>query len=221
MTTIHALVAGEAMRTARAILCCMLISVLPVSMLAADTSAPMLYTNGTAWINGGSVPKSSAIFAGDLMQTKADSVASIKAPGTSVLASSDWLVHYQGDALKLEHGGMNVGTSKSMAARIGGLKVVPTSGAWTEFEVRDTDGAIKIVARKGDLTLTDAQGTTTLAQGQETTRDETQDKGKKKRGQGPGAAPAAGGGILDFPLYDWYWRRRCDRVDRLGSAPGR
>ncbi len=94
------------------------------------------------------MPKSSAIFAGDLVQTKADSVASIKAPGTSGLVSSDSLVQYQGDALTLEHDGMNVGTPKSVAARIGALKVVPASGTWSEFEVRDTDGAIKIVARK-------------------------------------------------------------------------
>jgi len=178
----------------------MLMFVLPASMFAADSTAAMLYTNGTAWINGGTVPKSSAIFLGDLVQTKADSVASIKAPGTSVLVSSDSLVQFQGDAIKLEHGGMNVGTSKSVAARIGGLRVVPVSPSWTEFEVRDTDGAVKIVARKGDLTLIDADGTTTLPQGQETTRDETQEKGKKKRDRVAGAAPAAGGGILDSPI---------------------
>jgi len=186
--------------TLRAILSCLLMSVLPASMFAADASAAMLYTNGTAWINGGTVPKSSAIFSGDLVQTKADSVASIKAPGTNVLVSSDSLIQFQGDAVKLEHGGMNVGTSKSVAARIGGLRVVPASASWTEFEVRDTDGAIKIVARKGDLTLIDADGTTTLPQGQETTRDETQEKGKKKRDRGAGAVPAAGGGILDSPV---------------------
>ncbi len=184
----------------RAMLSCMLMFVLPASMFAADSTPAMLYTNGTAWINGGTVPKSSAIFLGDLVQTKADSVASIKAPGTSVLVSSDSLVQFQGDAIKLEHGGMNVGTSKSVAARIGGLRVVPVSPSWTEFEVRDTDGAVKIVARKGDLTLIDADGTTTLPQGQETTRDETQEKGKKKRDRVAGAAPAAGGGILDSPI---------------------
>jgi hypothetical protein len=192
---------GDAMRnsTARAILSCVLIFVLPASLFAADTTAAMLYTNGTAWINGGSVPRSSAIFSGDLVQTRADSVASIKAPGSSVLVSSDSLVQYQGDSIKLEHGGMSVATSKNMAARIGALRVVPASAGWTEFEVRDTDGAVKIIARKGDLTLIDSDGTTTLAQGQETTRDETQEKGRKKRDRQGGAVPAAGGGILDSP----------------------
>jgi hypothetical protein len=188
-------------RSLRAVLSCVLLFVLPASMFAADSSAAMLYTNGTAWINGGSVvPKSSAIFSGDLVQTKADSVASIKAPGVNVLVSSDSMVQYQGDAIKLEHGGMNVGTSKNVAAQIGGLRVVPASTSWTEFEVRDTDGAVKIIAHKGDLTLIEADGTTTLPQGQQTTRDENQEKSKKKRRQPGGAIPSAAGGVLDSPI---------------------
>ena len=183
----------------RGVLSCLLIGVLPAASFAADSSAAMLYTNGAAWINGGTVPKSSAIFAGDLVQTRTDSVASIKATGTSVVVYSDSLVQFQGSAVKLEHGSLNVGTSRNMAAQVGELKVVPASGSsWTEFEVSDTDGAVKIIARKGDLRLIDANGTTTLAQGQETTRDETSERRKRKRERG-GAIPAAGGGILDSP----------------------
>ena len=183
----------------RAILSWLLIFLLPASTFAADSSAAMLYTNGTAWITGGNVPKSSAIFSGDLVQTKMDSVASIKSPGNSVLVLSDSLVQYQGSAVKLEHGSVNVGTSKSMATHVGELKVEPASASsWTEFEVRDTDGAVRIIARKGDLRLIDANGASTLAEGQETTRDENREKSKRKRDRG-GAIPAAGGGLLDSP----------------------
>ncbi len=186
----------------RAVLSCLLIFVVPASMFAADAgAAAMLYTNGTAWLNGNNIPKSSAIFTGDLVQTRSDSVANIKALGTSVLVLPDSLVQYEGADVKLEHGSVNVATSKSMTARIGGLKVAPAATSWTEFEVRDTDGTVKIIARKGDLLLTDANGTATLTQGQETTRDETTEKGKKKRDRvGGGAVPAAGGGILDSPV---------------------
>ena len=44
-------------------------------------------------------------------------------------AQSDSLVQYQGDSIKLEHGGMNVGTSKNMAPRIGALRVVTASAS--------------------------------------------------------------------------------------------
>jgi hypothetical protein len=166
--------------TLRAVLSCLL-TVLPGALFAADSSAAMLCTNGPAWLNGSNVPKTGAIFSGDLVQTRSDSVANIKAPGTSVLVLSDSLVQYQGTTVKLEHGSVNVANSKNMTAQVGGRKVVPAAAAWTEFEVRDTDGSVKIIARKGDLTLTDARGTTTLPQGQETTRDETSANGKKKR----------------------------------------
>ena len=182
------------MRTLRTFVACLLVLVVPASLFAADSAAAMLYTNGTAWLNGSSVPKSSAVFAGDLVQTKSDSVASIKAPGSSILVLSDSLVQMQTNGVKLEHGTVSVGTGKSMVAEVGGLKISPAAGTWTEFQVSDTDGTVQIVARKGDLILSDG---TTLPQGQETTREETDNKNKKRRGGG--AVPAAGGGILNSP----------------------
>lgn len=185
----------------RAVLSWLLILVFPASVFAADSSAAMLYTNGTAWINGGTVPKSQAIFSGDLVQTRTDSVANIKQAGTSVLVFSDSLVQYQGSSVKLEHGSVNVGTSKNMSADVGGLKIVPASeSAWTEFEVHDTDGSVKIIARKGDLKLIDADGNTTiLPQDQQKTVEEGNHKRRRDRGAG-GAVPAAGGGILNSPV---------------------
>jgi len=81
--------------TFRGVLSWLLIMVMASPAWAADSAAAMLYTNGTTWINGGYIPKSSAIFAGDLVQTKSDSIASIKSSGTSVLVLSDSLIQYQ------------------------------------------------------------------------------------------------------------------------------
>jgi len=50
------------------------------------------------------------------------------------------------------------------------------------------------------LTLSDDKGSTTLAQGQETTREESpRDKNRKKRG-GTGSVPGASGGVLNSPV---------------------
>jgi len=184
------------MLTLRKLVSLALVLLVPASMFAADSAAAMLYTNGAAWLNSVTVPKASAIFVGDLVQTRTDSVANIKAPGTSVMVASDSLVQLKDNAIKLEHGALSVGTSKNLAAQVGGLKIAPASSAWTEFQVTDTDGTVKIIAKKGDLTLSDG---TTLPQGQQTTRDETDENNKKKR-KGGGAAPAAGGGILNSPV---------------------
>jgi hypothetical protein len=176
-------------------------------MFAADSGAAMLYTHGAAWLNGSHVPTSSAIFTGDLLQTRSDSPANINAPGSSITIEGDSLIQFEGNSLKLEHGGVSVATSKSVGANAGDVQVKPASSAWTEFNVVDTDGTVRIAARKGDLTITDDDGTTTLPQGQETTRNEQSDssdknkeKDKSKKKKQSGAPPGAVGGILDSKL---------------------
>ena len=188
----------------RRMVSCVLLLGFPASSFAADSGAAMLYARGAAWVNGAHVPASSAIFTGDLVQTRSDSGANINAPGSSITVLGDSLVQFEGSSLKVEHGGVEVATSKGVATTAGDVRVAPASNAWTEFNVTDVDGTVRIAARKGDLTVTDDNGTVTLAQGQETTRDEQSDqtdKGKnKKRKQGVGAAPAATGGALNSPI---------------------
>ena len=98
----------------RNLLCYGIVAVLPTSLMAGETGAAMLYSNGTAWINGMPVPRSSALFPGDLVQTKSDALVNINATGSSVIVSSDSLVKYEGNAVSVEHGSVSVVTSKSM-----------------------------------------------------------------------------------------------------------
>jgi len=186
----------------RSAVCCLLAIVFPAQvMLAGETASAMLYTNGAAWLNGSEVPKSAAVFAGDMLQTRPDSTASIQSNGSSVMVLADSLVKFEGPAVEIEHGAVRVTTSRGLAARAGDVTVKPATNSWTEFQVTDVDGRVQIAASKGDLTVQDDKGTTTVTQGQETTRDDTADteKKKKKRRRGTGAAPAAGGGVLSSP----------------------
>lgn len=174
-------------------LTCVLVLVLPLSLVAADSAAAILYSTG-AWINGTSVPKSSAVFVGDLIQTKSDSIANIKSAGSDVIVLSDSLVQVQSNAISLEHGSVTVRTSKNMPAQVRGLTITPASSTWTVFQVTDTDSTIHILARTGNLNLSDG---TSLPQGEETTREE-----KHKR-RGGGAPGAAGIGVLNTPIALW------------------
>jgi len=62
------------------------------------------------------------------------------------------------------------------------------------------DGQVQIAASKGDVTVQDDKGTTTVTQGQQTSRDDTSDnEKKKKRRRRAGAAVAAQGGIMSSP----------------------
>lgn len=186
---------------------CVLAILLSASPLfAADSTPAMLYTSGTAWVNGARLPRpSAAIFGGDLLQTRSDSVANINATGSTITVLSDSLVKFEGSSLTLQHGGVAVSTSAGVATLAGDVRIAPASNSWTEFNVRDVDGTVHIAATKGDLTISDDSGTATLAQGQETTRDEissnTPEKTKKKnKKRAEGAPPAAKGGILNSPI---------------------
>ena len=127
--------------------------------------------------------------------------ANISATGSTVLVLNDSFIRFDGDALKLEHGGITVSTFKSLSARAGDVKIVPYKNVLTEFEIKDVDGRVRIAARKGDLTISDHNGTTTLAQGQETTRDESPSPSRKRNRSDstPGAVPGAGGATLNSP----------------------
>ena len=128
-----------------------------------------------------------------MVQTNSDSVANINATGSSVLVLNESLVQYEGAILKLEHGGVNISTSRLLATQAGAVTVAPVSNVWTEFEVRDVDGKVQIAARKGDLTIHDDRGTTMLAQGEQTTRDDSNDENRKKNRRVAAAAIPAWG----------------------------
>ncbi|HEX3819016.1 MAG TPA: hypothetical protein VHW45_01725 [Candidatus Sulfotelmatobacter sp.] len=188
----------------RGLVSCVLMMVFPGSLFAADSNAAMLYTNGAAWVNGTHVPRtSSAIFYGDLLQTRSDSVANINEAGSSITILADSLVTFEGTSLDIDHGGVMVSTSRSVATTAGDVKVTPVSNSWTEFNVTDLDGKVRISAKKGDLNVNNGKETVLLAQGQETTQDDSsnddQDGKKKKKRKASGAVPAAGGGILNSP----------------------
>jgi hypothetical protein len=180
--------------------CWMLIAVVPVSLWAADSSPAMLYARGAAWINGGAVPRTSAVFPGDLVQTRSDSVASINSSGSNVVVLADSVVKFEGPAVALEHGSLRVATSKGLSTHTGDITVAPASNGWTEFEVKQvSEDSVQIVAQKGDVTVSDGSNSSTLSQGQQTTVDNSAEKKKKKRRKGGGAIPAGSGAVLDSP----------------------
>jgi hypothetical protein len=192
-----------------------------VMFASGETASAMLYTNGAAWLNGSEVPKSAAVFAGDMLQTRQDSTASLQSNGSNVMVLADSLVKFEGPAVEIEHGSVRVTTGRGLAARAGDVTVKPAANTWTEFQVTDVDGRVQIAANKGDVTVQDDKGTTTVQQGEQTTRDDTTDtEKKKKKRRKAGAATAAGGGIMSSPavVYGgtaaiggaaiWIWTRQ-------------
>jgi ferric-dicitrate binding protein FerR (iron transport regulator) len=176
---------------------CILLAFIPGSLSATETGAAVLYVKGTAWLNGSAVPGSSAIFSGDLVQTQSGSAANINAVGANVIVSPDSVVRFESTHVGLERGAVTVATSNGMAVHVGSVTVTPATSTWTQFEVAQADNGVRIIARKGDVSVADGTGSSNLPEGQQTTREDQEKKKRKKKGA---AAPVAGGaGPLSSP----------------------
>jgi len=182
----------------RNVIACILIAVTPATLVAADAdTGAMLYGKGKGvWLNGKPLPRSSAVFPGDLIQTQAESVATLDASGSGVIVFPDSLVKFEGNAISLQHGSVNVATSKGMVALAQQVTVTPASNTWTQFDVADTNGTIQIIASKGSLNVNCGKGTTKISEGEQATSDESGNCNKKKR-SGPAPLPVNGGILTD------------------------
>ena len=179
----------------RNVICWMMIAVTPAALVAADSGAAMLYGRGggAVWLNGRPLPRSSAVFPGDLIQTQPESLATLDASGSGVIVLPDSLIKFEGNAVSLEHGGISVATSRGMVAFAREVTVTPASNTWTEFEVVDASGTVQVVASKGDVKVNCGKGTATLSEGEQATRDQSGNCKKRRKG---GAPPLPGNGSI-------------------------
>jgi hypothetical protein len=181
----------------RNFLCWMMAVLFPLSMLAADTGSAIVHSKGGVWVNGSEVADSTAIFPGDLLETKPGFVANLDAEGSSVLIQPESVVKFQGNFLTLEHGSVSVGTSTSMSVHVNCIKVEPISNERTQYDVTDTSGTVQVAARKNDVNITQGGAlrkaapesgsslSSTVHEGQQATRDESKACGAASR---PGVA---------------------------------
>src|SRR5579863_10475740 len=170
------------------VICWTLIALTPASLLAADgdPGGAMLYGRGKepVLLNGQPLTRSSAVFPGDLIQTPSESVATLDAPGSGIIVYPDSMVKFEQNSVSLQHGSMSIGTSKRMVATAGDVTATPTADVWTEFEVADMNGSIRVTASNGIVEVACAKGNFSLSEGDEMTRDVAGNCSKRKRNAG-------------------------------------
>lgn len=127
-----------------------LVVAVPLSLLGQTPSA-ILHTQGGVWVNGYEARDSSAIFPGDLLETKPGFSASLNLEGSKVLVQPESVAKLQDNMLVLDHGGVSVTTSRSFKVRVNCLTVVPVSDEWTQYDVANLNGTIQVAARKSDV----------------------------------------------------------------------
>ncbi|HZW92921.1 MAG TPA: hypothetical protein VFF64_08210 [Candidatus Eremiobacteraceae bacterium] len=164
-----------------------MIALVPLQLLAAETGAAVVHSTGGVWVNGSEVVDSSTIFPGDLLQTKPGFVANLDSEGSSVLIQPESAVEFHGNFLTLVHGTVSVGTSTSMGVHVNCLRVEPVTSARTQYDVTDTNGAVLVAAHKNDVDIkqgnllqkaskkSEPSQSATVKEGQEAKRNESQD----------------------------------------------
>jgi len=167
-----------------------LVLFLPACLLAAN-SAMLTTSEREAGPTGNNELRSAALFVGDTVSTRPDSVASINAEGSMILVLADSSLQFEGNSLNMSHGGVVVTTTQAMAVRAGKLTIAPLAQRSAKFEVSDSDGLVQIAAREGALEINDGATTTILQEGQQTTRQESDQASGHKTTKG--AAPGGNG----------------------------
>ncbi len=182
----------------RKLFCGMMIVILPTSMMAQESARAVLHDDGGVWLNGNPAPTSSAIFLHDLVQTQKGNPAKIDADGSTVMVQPDTIVQFEGNELVLDHGGLQLNTSRGMRVRVNCMTVIPLTQEWTRYDVIDVDGRMMVEAHQNDVKIhyQDAGARlsktpdVTVHQGEQVTREEHRCGEPAKPTQGP---------ILDSP----------------------
>lgn len=205
----------------RHILCWMMVMLLPsaLSAQAGTGEAPtaILHTQGGTWVNGSEARDATALFTGDLIETKVGYSANLTVQGSTVFIGPESVVKFQGDYVELSHGAVSVGTSTAFQVRINCMRVVPVLNEWTKYDVSDVTGTVHVAATKDDVnvehgvghnpsTATVSQDKASVHEGQENNYNETEVCGAPAGPTSPGSAlnrkwleigaAAGGGGLL-------------------------
>lgn len=130
-----------------------MIVILPVSLIAQDSARAMIHNEGGVWLNGNPAPNSSAIFLHDLIQTQKEGRAKIDTDGSTVTVQPDTIVQFEGDELVLDHGSLQLNTSRAMRVRVNCITVIPITQEWTRYEVTDVDGKVTVAAYTNDAKM--------------------------------------------------------------------
>lgn len=128
-------------------------TVLGQSMPTGQPAGAILHTQGGVWVNGAEARDSSAIFPGDLVETKTGVSANMSLDGTTISIGPESVTKFQSDYLELDHGAVSVVTSRGFQVHVNCLRVVPVLNEWTSYEVLDTDRNVHVSAHKDDVNV--------------------------------------------------------------------
>jgi len=183
----------------------------PVQLLGQESASGMVYANGSATVNGTEIPKSVAVFPGDMLETKPDASATIGTNGSSVMVFSDSRVKYDGSSVGVDRGSVRVNTSSGFEAYACEVKARPVENTATQYQFTHNDGHVTVIATKGDVYVEDRHGSKTdqgsqtgkdsnrVKEGEQTTRDDGCEVAAKSPRHAPSAPSSIGNPKILYP----------------------
>jgi len=130
-----------------------MIVMVSASLPAQETNRAILHTDGSAWLNGSPATDSTAIFPHDVVQTREGKSAKIDAEGSSVTLQPETLVQFETDEIQLDHGHLEVNTSRSLKVRVNCIAITPRTAELTRYEVTDINGKLLVMAQQNDVQI--------------------------------------------------------------------
>lgn len=149
------------------VVCYLLVVLLGVGMLSAQTGGAMLYANGNVKVNGQAAGDSTSVFSGDRIDVTESSAGSINRSGSSVVVSPNSSIQYNPASVQVIQGSARVSTSKGMSASVGQILVSPQD-AVAKFDVVRSADKVVVVSREGALTVKDGGRTIVVPSGSST-----------------------------------------------------
>jgi len=115
-------------------------------------TAAILNSAGKVQVNGRSVPSTTAVFAGDRVETTGLSTGTVSISNSSLRIHADSGVILSSDGLEILKGGATVKTSTAYQASVKGISIRPVANT-SEFMVQAEAGKVTISALKGSLAV--------------------------------------------------------------------
>src|SRR5579872_593814 len=183
----------------RALICWIVIFLMPSAVFAADGPAGVLSGSGSVYLDGAQLANSMPVMPGDVIETKEVGVAHLDMSGSTAIIQPNAIVRFQASGLSLDRGSISMATGKSLSVSARDFQITPVSADWTQFDVTRSGGVVRIAARKNSVTIKCGMGAPTLIrEDHQITRADAQDCGLAPKSE-PGAPTAAHGAILTSP----------------------
>lgn len=179
------------------VLCLLMVFVLPTSLLCAETHAAMVFASGIASLNGAALARSSAIFAGDILETSKNSAIIINANGSTVQMGATSKVQFQGDAINLDSGAAQIATNSGMKVKADSLTVAPTNKT-AKFQVTRAPGKVVVTALNGNVSVMGGPSADVLTAGETKAYSDDDDRHRGRKRDEGGAI-----GVSDKTLFLW------------------